>query len=519
MTFSEPFALSSILKESKSVGFCGTKIVCTIGEKARDPEILEDMLRAGMTVARFDFSHTLDLQYHAETYANLDKAIHSANKMCATMVDTKGMEINIRLSTKDNIDIKAGSHVTLTTNASIKPSPTILPVTNEQLCEVVKAKDDLMCGPYLFRGAEYSLAMQVLEVGKGEVSCLALNDYSLNGNVVYHIQLPFTIEPPALTKQDKEMLVEWVKLGLPFDFMCLSMTHKAQDVVAARAFLDSIGCKDTKILPKIESKKGLLNFESILKESDGVILARGSLGLHVPAEKMFTVQKWATFKCNEAGKVCVINRVVDSMVDIPRPTRAEATDVANAVLDGVDAILLGAETLKGNNPVEAVRALSLICKEAEKCYDHTAIYDHMTNNKEFSQIEALASSGVRGAVKTDAKLILVFSASGETAKLVAKYRPPVPIISVVIPTLITDGIKWKFSGDVAVKTSLLVRGILPMRADPNQTVTCVDGVSDHGPVEQDAIDYALREGLLQYGEQIVVLMRVGGSDIIKIIEV
>ncbi|KAL1553169.1 pyruvate kinase [Salvia divinorum] len=193
---------------------------------------------------------------------------------------------------------------------------------------------------------------------------------------------------------------------------------------------------------------GLDNFDEILQEADGIILARGNLGIDLPPEKVFLYQKEAIHKCNVAGKPAVVTRVVDSMTDNLRPTRAEATDVANAVLDGSDAILLGAETLRGLYPVETISTVGKICAEAEKAYNQDLYFKKAVNHvgEPMTHLESIASSAVRAAIKVKASIIICFTSSGRAARLIAKYRPTMPVLSVVIPRLKTNQLSWTFSG-------------------------------------------------------------------------
>ena len=204
-----------------------------------------------------------------------------------------------------------------------------------------------------------------------------------------------------------------------------------------------------------------------------MITSRGNLGLDMPAEKVFLTQKMVLSKCNAAGKAAVVTRVVDTMTDTPRPTRAEATDVANAVLDGADAILLGAETLRGNFAAEAVTTVRKICRQAEKVFDHenhyqTQLPPAMVESGTLSQSEALASFFVRRASKTGAAMIVVFTRTGHTARLVSKYRPNMPIVSLVIPRVQQNSIRWVLRGERAARQGLLNR-VVPLLANPTNS--------------------------------------------------
>ncbi len=210
----------------------------------------------------------------------------------------------------------------------------------------------------------------------------------------------------------------------------------------------------------MENQEGLVNFDDILRETDGIMVARGDLGMEIPTEKIFLAQKMMIYKCNSAGKpVVTATQMLESMIKSPRPTRAEATDVANAVLDGTDSVMLSGETANGLYPDTAVAVMSRICQEAEASLDYGAIFKEIMRSVPLpmSPLESLASSAVRTANKVRATLIVVLTRGGTTAKLVAKYRPYVPILSVAVPVLTTDSLTWMISEESPARHSLICR--------------------------------------------------------------
>ncbi len=241
------------------------------------------------------------------------------------------------------------------------------------------------------------------------------------------------------------------------------------------------------------------------------------------------MQKLAVTACANRGKPCVITRVLDSMVDAPRPTRAEATDVANAVLDGCDGFLLGAETLRGAFPVETVRVALSIAHEAERVFNSARYYKRLNARtggpqKEFSHVESLASSAVRAADKVAARLIVVFTQTGRAARLVAKYRPQAPILCVVVPKLLTDGLHWQFTGLAQARQALVVRGLLPVLADPAESFSSLQGLSGEefgrygGGMLGAVVHRAGSMGLCVPGDRVVVVQRLGDTAVVKIVE-
>jgi len=233
---------------------------------------------------------------------------------------------------------------------------------------------------------------------------------------------------------------------------------------------------------------------------------------------VFLFQKAAVHKCNMAGKPAVVTRVVDSMSGNLRPTRAEGTDVANAVLDGTDAILLGAETFRGLYPFQTISIVGKICAEAEKVYNQ-AIYFKKTmkyGNEPTSHLESIATTAVSAAIKVKASVIVVFTATGQTARLIAKYRPTMPVLSVVIPRLTTNQLRWSFTGAFQARQTLVVRGVFPMLADPRHPEESINATNES--VLKIALDHGKATGLIKPHDRIVVCQQIGSSAVVKIIE-
>ncbi|PIA54822.1 hypothetical protein AQUCO_00901013v1 [Aquilegia coerulea] len=470
----EPIRMASILESSKSSFFPAmSKIVGTLGPKSRSVETISSCLKAGMSVARFDFSWG-DPEYHQETLGNLKVAVKATNKLCAVMLDTIGPELQVVNKNEHAITLEADAMVVLTPHQDQEATPELLPINFDGLAKAVKKGDTIFVGQYLFTGSETtSVWLEVDEVKGADVVCVIKNSATLAGSLFTLHVSQIHIDLPTLTEKDKEIISTWgVKNKI--DFISLSFTRDAEDVRQAREFLSKLGdLSQTQILAKIENVEGLNHFDEILQEADGIILSRGNLGIDLPPEKVFLFQKAAVYKCNMAGKPAVVTRVVDSMTDNLRPTRAEATDVANAVLDGCDAILLGAETLRGLYPVETISIVGKICAEAEKVFNQDMYFKKTVKyvGEPMTHLEAIASSAVRAAIKVKASVIIVFTSSGRAARLIAKYRPTMPVLSVVIPRLKTNQLKWSFTGAFEARQSLLVRGLFPMLADPRHPVS------------------------------------------------
>ncbi|ESQ45194.1 hypothetical protein EUTSA_v10010288mg [Eutrema salsugineum] len=515
----EPIRMASILEPSKSSFFPAlTKIVGTLGPKSRSVEALSGCLKAGMSVARFDFSWG-DADYHQETLDNLKVAVKSTRKLCAVMLDTVGPELQVINKSEKSISLKADGLVTLTPNQDQEASSEVLPINFHGLAKAVKKGDTIFVGQYLFTGSETtSVWLEVDEVKGDDVICLSRNAATLAGSLFTLHVSQVHIDLPTLTDKDKEIISTW-GVQNKIDFLSLSYCRHAEDVRQTREMLKKLGdLSQTQIFAKIENVEGLTHFDDILQEADGIILSRGNLGIDLPPEKVFLFQKAALYKCNMAGKPAVLTRVVDSMTDNLRPTRAEATDVANAVLDGSDAILLGAETLRGLYPVETISTVGRICAEAEKVFNQDLYFKKTVKyvGEPMTHLESIASSAVRAAIKVKASVIICFTSSGRAARLIAKYRPTMPVISVVIPRVKTNQLKWSFSGAFEARQSLIVRGLFPMLADPRHPAESTSATNES--VLKVALDHGKQAGVIKSHDRVVVCQKVGDASVVKIIE-
>ncbi|KAK1299883.1 hypothetical protein QJS10_CPB13g01714 [Acorus calamus] len=495
-----------------------TKIVGTLGPKSRSVEVISSCLKAGMSVARIDFSWG-DSDYHQETLENLKLAVKSTKKLCAVMLDTVGPELQVVNKSERTISLEADAFVVLTPDQDQEASSQLLPINFDGLAKAVKPGDTIFIGQYLFTGSETtSVWLEVSELKGEDVVCMIKNSATLAGSLfTLHIS-QIRVELPTLTDADKEAISTWgVRNNI--DFLSLSFTRHAEDVRQAREFLSKLGdLQQTQIFAKIENIEGLNHFDEILQEADGIILSRGNLGIDLPPEKVFLFQKAAVYKCNMAGKPAVVTRVVDSMTDNLRPTRAEATDVANAVLDGSDAILLGAETLRGLYPVETISIVGRICAEAEKVYNQDLYFKKTVKyvGEPMTHLEAIASSAVRAAIKVKASVIIVFTSSGRAARLIAKYRPMMPVLSVVIPRLKTNQLRWSFTGAFEARQSLIVRGLFPMLADPRHPAESTSATNES--VLKVALEHGKASGIVKSHDRVVICQKVGDSSVVKIIE-
>ncbi|XBI63914.1 hypothetical protein VPH35_044219 [Triticum aestivum] len=366
--------------------------------------------------------------------------------------------------------------------------------------------------------ADGTITLTVLHCDKeqGLVRCCCENTAMLGERK--NVNLPgVVVDLPTLTEKDKEDILQW---GVPnkIDMIALSFVRKGSDLVEVRKVLGE-HAKSIMLMSKVENQEGVANFDDILAQSDAFMVARGDLGMEIPVEKIFYAQKVMIFKCNIQGKpVVTATQMLESMIKSPRPTRAEATDVANAVLDGTDCVMLSGETAAGAYPELAVQTMAKICLQAESCVDYSAVFKSIMSSAPIpmSPLESLASSAVRTANSAKATLILVLTRGGTTARLVAKYRPSMPILSVVVPELKTVEFDWICSDEGPARQSLIVRGVIPMLSAG--TAKAFDSEAT-----EEALRFAMKNakemGLCNAGESIVALHRIGNASVIKLLTV
>eukprot|EP00271_Cylindrocystis_brebissonii_P020289 TRINITY_DN6658_c0_g1_i1.p1 TRINITY_DN6658_c0_g1~~TRINITY_DN6658_c0_g1_i1.p1 ORF type:complete len:523 (-),score=80.36 TRINITY_DN6658_c0_g1_i1:752-2320(-) len=489
-----------------------TKIVCTLGPVSRDVPILEKLLRAGMNVARFNFSHGSH-EYHQGTLDNLRTAMLNTQIMCAVLLDTKGPEIRTgMLEGGRAVKLVQGQELTVTTDYTVKGNEKLISMSYAKLAEHVNPGMTVLC-------ADGSITLTVLscDPAKGTIRCRCENTAMLGERK--NVNLPGVIvDLPTITPKDESDILEW---GVPnqIDFIAASFVRKGSDLKVIRDLLGPQASKTIQIISKVENQEGLVNFDDILRESDSIMVARGDLGMEIPTEKIFLAQKMMIHKCNTAGKpVVTATQMLESMIKSPRPTRAEATDVANAVLDGTDCVMLSGETAAGSYPIEAVTVMNLICREAEASLDYGSLFKSIMKQAPLpmSPLESLASSAVRTSQKVRATLIIVLTRGGSTAKLVAKYRPAIPVLSVAVPVLTTDSLQWVCSEESPARHALVCRGLIPLLAEGSAKASDSDTTDE---ILNSALEAAKIRGLCKVGDSVVALHRIGSASVIKIVEV
>uniref|UniRef100_O94122 Pyruvate kinase n=1 Tax=Agaricus bisporus TaxID=5341 RepID=KPYK_AGABI len=403
-----------------------TAIIATIGPKINTVEKLTDVRLAGVNIVRMNFSHGTH-EYHQSVIDNTRQMIKNDphGRPVAIALDTKGPEIRTG-QTRDGNDypIKAGDEFIVTTD------PKYSDICDNKVLFVDYANLASVTAPgkliYIDDGI---ISLLILSIDGMNLHVRALNNGTLSSRK--GVNLPKTdVDLPPLSEKDKDDLRFGIRNGV--DMIFASFIRRGEDVRQIREVLGPDGAS-IKIIVKIENEQGVANFDEILKEADGVMVARGDLGIEIPASQVFLAQKMMIAKCNIVGKpVIVATQMLESMTYNPRPTRAEVSDVANAVLDGSDCVMLSGETAKGSYPVQSVLMMAETCLLAETAICYPPLYDDLraVQARPTETAETVAIAAVAAAAEQDAKALLVLSTSGETARLVSKYRPKIPIITV-----------------------------------------------------------------------------------------
>ncbi|MCG1244129.1 pyruvate kinase [Staphylococcus epidermidis] len=397
-----------------------TKIVCTIGPASESEEMLEKLMNAGMNVARLNFSHGS----HEEHKARIDtirKVAKRLNKTIGLLLDTKGPEIRTHNMKDGLIVLEKGKEVIVSMN-EVEGTPEKISVTYENLI------NDVNIGSYiLLDDGLVELQVKEIDKDKGEVKCDILNTGELKNKK--GVNLPgVKVNLPGITDKDADDIRFGIKENV--DFIAASFVRRPSDVLDIRQILEEEKAEIT-IFPKIENQEGIDNIEEILEVSDGLMVARGDMGVEIPPESVPMVQKDLIRKCNKLGKpVITATQMLDSMQRNPRATRAEASDVANAIYDGTDAVMLSGETAAGQYPEEAVKTMRNIAVSAEAAQDYKKLLSDRTKLVETSLVNAIGVSVAHTALNLNVKAIVAATESGSTARTISKYRPHSDIIAV-----------------------------------------------------------------------------------------
>lgn len=447
-----------------------SKIVCTIGPATDDVAMIKKLLLAGMNVARLNFSHGTH-EEHGRRAAAVRRAAAEAGVNVAIMLDTKGPEIRLGYFKKEPVVLEENATVTLTTE-QIKGDRERIPVTYPGLPGDVKEGDAILI-------ADGLIELKVLSTTSTEIVCRVVNGGKLASQK--GINLPgVEVNLPAVTEKDVQDITFGIEQN--FDFIAASFIRKASDVLAIRQVLEKAGA-NLDIISKIESRQAVNNLDEIISVSNGIMVARGDLGVEIPVEEVPLVQKDIIERCNLLGKpVVTATQMLESMINNPRPTRAEASDVANAIFDGTDAVMLSGETAVGKYPLEAVETMARIAERAEAALH----YEGMLAKKRSAMpqrtvTDAISYATCASAQDLEAAAIITATESGHTAKMVAKYRPKAPVIAV--------------TPHAAVMRKLaLTWGIKPLLAASRESTD---------EMMAEAVEASLQAGLIKEGELII----------------
>lgn len=450
-----------------------TKIICTLGPAVDDEKMIRKLIINGMDCARFNFSHGT----HAEQKERMNRVRKVSAELgipTALLLDTKGPEIRLKDFVGGSAMLKAGQTFTLDTDKETLGDETRIGLTYDKLAKNVEEGTRILID-------DGKIALKVAQVKGTKVICTVVN----GGRVSNHksINIPnVSIPMPYLSPVDKEDILFGIEQK--FDYIAASFVRCADDVRKLRKFLKDNGGENIRIISKIENGEGVKNLDEILAESDGIMVARGDLGVEIPFKKIPAIQKIMISKCNEAGKLVVTaTQMLESMTQNPRPTRAEVSDVANAVYDGTTAIMLSGESAAGAYPAEAVKTMAEIAESTEESIDYSRYFvrDHM--KMEHTIPNAVCASAYSAASYLNADAIVVVTKSGRTARMLSDFKPTAPILAV---TMEEDG----------VRGLKLAWGVKPVSASRMDTP---EALFDY------AVEKAKESGLVKKGSTLIVV--------------
>lgn len=394
-----------------------TKIICTLGPSTMEENILRELMLEGMNVARLNFSHG-DHKQHAKTLERIRKMRDELELPIAALLDTKGPEIRVRTFENGKIMLEPDQKFTLTTR-DIIGNQDIVSITYQDLPKDIHAGMKILIDDGL-------IELNVLEVGETDIVCQVENGGPVSNNKGVNVP-NCNLSMPFISSKDYEDILFGVEQNV--DFIAASFVRTAEDVLSIKEILKKQKCTTIRLIAKIENMQGVQNIDEIIAVSDGVMVARGDMGVEIPLEDVPVLQKKIIKKCILAGKIVITaTQMLDSMMKNPRPTRAEATDVANAIYDGTSAIMLSGETAAGVYPVESLQTMVKIAERAEEDINYRSRF---AQNKEFLNSDvttAISHATCTTSMDLDAAAIITVTSSGRTAHMISKYKPDCPII-------------------------------------------------------------------------------------------
>lgn len=449
-----------------------TKIVCTLGPSTSTVEIIKQLIKSGMSAARINFSHGT-YESHAVVINNLIQAREELNAPIPLVLDTKGPEIRIKTFKEDSIVLEQGAVFTLTTE-DVEGDNTKVSVTYKNLPLDLRRGSRVLIDDGL-------IELRVKNLTETEVECQVINGGSLGSRKGVNIPDVY-VNLPSLTEKDIEDIKFGIEMG--FDYIAASFVRSANDVIKIRRVLEENNGSHIAIISKIENREGVDNIDEILEVSDGIMVARGDLGVEIPPEEVPLVQKRLIKKSNQKGKpVITATQMLESMVHNPRPTRAEANDVANAIFDGTDAIMLSGETAKGAYPIESVKMMATIAETTEKSIDYISEMGRNHSNSLRDMTNAISYATCATANDLKASCIITVTKAGYTPRMVSMFRPESPILACSV-----DEYMWRQLN--------LVWGCIPTTFSPTYNNT--------DDVFNEAIQKAVDLGLAKNGDAVII---------------
>ncbi|PTM58085.1 pyruvate kinase [Desmospora activa] len=447
-----------------------TKIVCTIGPASEDLDTLKSLIQVGMNVARLNFSHG-DHNEHLQRINRIRQVEKELGTRVALLLDTRGPEIRTGELSVDQLELETGADFTLTTEI-IQGDSTRVSVSYSGLVHDVAPGSIILIDDGL-------ISLKVKEVAGTEIHCHIMNGGPLKSRKGVNVP-GVSVNLPGITEKDAADIRFGIEQGV--DFIAASFVRKPEDVLEIRQILEEYGA-DIAIISKIENREGVENLESILSVSDGLMVARGDLGVEIPAEEVPIVQKEMIRLCNRLGKpVITATQMLDSMQRNPRPTRAEASDVANAIIDGTDAIMLSGETASGRYPLEAVQTMDRIASRTESSLKYRDLFRERIEETDVSIPDSISQAVVHTAWTLKSSAIITSTESGRTARMVSKYRPQAPIVAVTVH-------------ESVLRKLCLIWGVYPLLGN---LVTSTDEML------KSAITASLESGYVRHGDSVVI---------------
>ena len=448
-----------------------TKIVCTIGPASESEEILKKLVFEGMNVCRLNFSHG-SYEEHKSRMDTIKKVREELDRPIGILLDTKGPEIRTGDFSLPEVQLNAGDKFTITMDDIVGDNNRCT-VSYKELVNDVNAGDRILIDDGL-------IELAVISKTDKDILCEVINSGIVKNKKGVNVP-NVKINLPAITEKDKSDIIFGIENGI--DYIAASFVRKASDVLAIREVLENNGGEYIKIISKIESQEGVDNIDEILEVSDGIMVARGDLGVEIPTEDIPMVQKNIIKKCNDLSKyVITATQMLDSMIRNPRPTRAEVTDVANAIFDGTDAIMLSGETAAGKYPVEAVKMMTKIARATEESFDYEHILKQKKSHMQTTITNAISHATCTTAMDLNAKAIITATSSGYTARMVSSYRPIAPVIATT-------------SDPITYRQMSLIWGVYPLL---NRDFNTTDDVIE------TSVQLSLGKDLISIGDLVVI---------------